>query len=48
MTTQLQIHARPDLAAAFDGVRRASEALCEPLDTEDYVVQSMGDASPIK
>ncbi|MEN8181316.1 MAG: ergothioneine biosynthesis protein EgtB [Myxococcota bacterium] len=36
------------LAGRFHGVRRASEALCKPLATEDYVVQSMHDASPIK
>src|SRR5262249_55438102 len=28
--------------------RRSTEALCEPLATEDYVVQSMPDASPVK
>jgi ergothioneine biosynthesis protein EgtB len=29
-------------------VRRATEALCAPLEVEDYVVQSMPDASPAK
>jgi ergothioneine biosynthesis protein EgtB len=29
-------------------VRSGTEALCEPLATEDYVVQSMPDASPVK
>ncbi len=29
-------------------VRQWSDVLCEPLETEDYVVQSMPDASPIK
>ena len=29
-------------------IRRCTEALCEPLAAEDYVVQSMPDASPVK
>src|SRR5690606_3851682 len=29
-------------------VRRFTEELCEPLQTEDFVVQSMPDASPAK
>ncbi len=37
-----------DLAAAFVRVRAATEALCAPLAVEDYVVQSMPDASPAK
>src|SRR5262245_5198710 len=36
------------LPEAYRAVRRATEALCEPLATEDYVVQSMPDASPVK
>ncbi|MFZ0427534.1 MAG: ergothioneine biosynthesis protein EgtB [Acidobacteriota bacterium] len=32
----------------FRDVRRFSEFLCEPLKTEDYVVQSMPDASPTR
>lgn len=32
----------------YRSVRRFSEQLCEPLVTEDYVVQSMPDASPAK
>jgi len=36
------------LAAAYERVRRCTEALCEPLATEDYVIQSMPDASPVK
>jgi ergothioneine biosynthesis protein EgtB len=36
------------LAAAFTAVRRQTQALCEPLETEDYVIQSMPDASPVK
>ena len=37
-----------DLRNRFDRVRRATEYLCEPLETEDYVVQTMTEASPAK
>ena len=40
--------AREQLAARYDRVRSWSEQLCQPLATEDYVIQSMPDASPIK
>jgi ergothioneine biosynthesis protein EgtB len=36
------------LAESYRTVRRCTEALCEPLALEDYVVQSMPDASPVK
>jgi ergothioneine biosynthesis protein EgtB len=36
------------LADRFLAVRRFTEALCETLVTEDYVVQSMADVSPTK
>ncbi len=36
------------LAECYRDVRRTTEALCEPLVAEDYVVQSMPDASPVK
>jgi ergothioneine biosynthesis protein EgtB len=36
------------LADEFRRVRAFTEKLCEPLDTEDYVVQSMPDCSPTK
>jgi ergothioneine biosynthesis protein EgtB len=36
------------LAARYHEVRRLSEALCEPLVAEDYVIQSMPDVSPTK
>jgi len=36
------------LAERFDVVRAQTEHLCEPLDTEDYVVSSMADVSPTK
>ncbi len=39
---------RATLADAYRTVRRCTEALCEPLAPEDYVVQSMPDASPVK
>lgn len=36
------------LVQSYVRIRRASMAICEPLQTEDYVVQSMADASPVK
>ncbi len=36
------------LAQRFEAVRAQTERLCEPLDTEDYVVSSMADVSPTK
>jgi ergothioneine biosynthesis protein EgtB len=36
------------LAARYAHVRRVSLEICEPLQTEDFVVQSMPDASPTK
>ncbi|MDY6947266.1 MAG: ergothioneine biosynthesis protein EgtB [Pseudomonadota bacterium] len=44
---------RPDrsnepLACRYTRIREASLAICSPLETEDYVVQSMPDASPAK
>ena len=36
------------LLESYSKVRRATEALCAPLAIEDYVVQSMPDASPAK
>lgn len=39
----------PDLLGTrYQDVRRVTELLCAPLETEDYVVQSMPDASPAK
>ncbi len=37
-----------DLAVAYQAVRAWSLTLCAPLSTEDYVIQSMPDASPAK
>ena len=39
---------RDAIWACYQVVRRTTEALCAPLETEDYVVQSMADASPVK
>ena len=36
------------LAGRYSHVRRVSLEICEPLQTEDFVVQSMPDASPTK
>jgi ergothioneine biosynthesis protein EgtB len=36
------------LARRYQGVRAQSEALCQPLEVEDYGIQSMPDASPLK
>jgi ergothioneine biosynthesis protein EgtB len=36
------------LAQHYDAVRAQTEALCEPLEIEDYVVSSMPDVSPTK
>jgi ergothioneine biosynthesis protein EgtB len=36
------------LAERYLVVRRCTEALCEPLATEDYVIQAMPSASPVK
>src|SRR6202040_3208660 len=40
--------ARAPLADAYRRVRAFTEKLCEPLEIEDYVVQSMPDCSPTK
>ncbi len=39
---------RPELTERYQVVRAFSERLAEPLEIEDYVVQSMDDASPTK
>jgi ergothioneine biosynthesis protein EgtB len=39
---------REALQASYQTVRHTTEALCAPLQTEDYVIQSMPDASPAK
>lgn len=47
-TSAREPFSRHDLAARFREVRATTESLCAPLETEDYVVQSMPDASPAK
>src|SRR4051812_23778709 len=37
-----------DLTTRYDAIRQATEALCVPLEIEDYVVSSMPDVSPTK
>ena len=39
---------RDSLLEAFLAMRAQTETLCEPLETEDYVVQSVSDVSPPK
>ena len=39
---------RSALRADFDRVRQATELLCSPLETEDYVIQTAPEASPAK
>jgi ergothioneine biosynthesis protein EgtB len=46
--TQESDLSREHLAARYQEVRQVTESLCAPLATEDYVVQSMPDASPAK
>ncbi len=48
MTASLLPPTKPSLMAGYESVRRFTERLCEPLETEDYVVQSMPDVSPTK
>jgi ergothioneine biosynthesis protein EgtB len=36
------------LASLYRDVRRVTERLCDPLEAEDYVLQSMPEASPVK
>lgn len=43
-----QAASRDDFIKQYRRVRRFSEQLCEPLVTEDYVIQSMPDVSPTK
>ena len=46
--TSTAITSPTGLQARYRAVRRATEHLAEPLAIEDYVVQSMPDASPVK
>ena len=46
--SDVQSTTAPTLLERYCAVRRQTEALCEPLETEDYVVSSMPDVSPTK
>jgi ergothioneine biosynthesis protein EgtB len=46
--TEVDTASASSLAYRYRTVRRATEYLCEPLENEDYGVQSMPDASPAK
>ena len=53
MPSQLHSIAQPDAAKEslperYQRIRGTTEALCEPLEVEDYSLQSMDDASPTK
>jgi ergothioneine biosynthesis protein EgtB len=48
MTATERLPQTIDLAARYRTVRAASEQLCAPLETEDYVPQSMEDCSPTR
>ena len=39
---------KSDLIRRFKEIRRASEEICEPLEIEDFVIQSMPDVSPMR
>ena len=43
-----QFASKEDFIKQYQSVRRFTEHLCEPLVTEDYVIQSMPDVSPTK
>lgn len=47
-TRSLPVESRSALIHEYRAVRSQSAAICQPLETEDYVVQSMGDVSPPK
>ena len=42
------MHTKPELQQEYRRVRGFSETICEPLEVEDYVVQSMPDVSPTR
>lgn len=44
----LNLNDRSSLLSHFKKVRTFTEKLCDPLETEDYVIQSMPDVSPAK
>src|SRR6185503_6312449 len=48
MTVSVHTPAAPTPLERFTAVRQQTEALCAPLETEDFVVSSMPDVSPTK
>ena len=46
--TTLKDRSPEPLACRYSRIRETSLAICKPLEVEDYVVQSMPDASPAK
>jgi ergothioneine biosynthesis protein EgtB len=46
--TTADLRAPEPLSAQYRRIRAVTESLCDPLQPEDYVVQSMPDASPAK
>jgi len=48
VVTTPEYRSREPLTSRFRRIRAASIGICEPLEAEDYVVQSMPDASPAK
>ncbi len=43
-----ELPGREELINHYNKIRRFTETLCEPLETEDYVIQSMPEVSPTK
>ena len=39
---------REELITQYNKIRKFTKELCKPLETEDYVIQSMPDVSPTK
>ena len=51
LVTKASINVQHDaktITERYRAVRRATEKICEPLEVEDYCIQSMPDASPTK
>jgi len=44
----LRLQPRGEAAARYRAVRAVTETICDPLETEDYVIQTMTDVSPPK
>jgi len=42
------MHLKTELIAAYASTRNTTEKLCSPLETEDYVIQTIADVSPPK